>query len=150
MPAVPIGKDPERDQETSTSAADRLVEAAHAEQRTLAQQIAISSAEKVVAEARCRSLLAAQDAAARRLSAARGAARVAGQTDDHDRRAAAHAAVAAAQADFTRVTDAAIEELRGITQAERTRLEGLVEHLRRVWTAREAADIAVPPPDRRD
>jgi hypothetical protein len=117
MPAEPTSEDPERDRETGTGAADRLAEAAHAEQRTLTRQIAIGSAEKVVADARGISLLVAQDAAARRLSAARGAAWVADQTDDRDRRDAAHAAVAEAQANFTRITEAAIEEMHGITQA---------------------------------
>jgi hypothetical protein len=110
IPAEPTREGPGQDQETGTGATDRLADAAHAEQRTLTRQIAISSAEKVVTEAHARSLLAAQDAAARRLSAARSAAWVADQTDDHDRRDAASAAVAEAQASLTRITDAAIEE----------------------------------------
>lgn len=113
----------------------------------LAQQIAVSSAESVVAAARGRSLLTAQDAAARQLSAARDALWAAEQTGNHDRRDAALAAVTAAQAEFTRITDAAIEEMRGITQAEHARLAGLVAQLRRAWTTPDAADGAASPLD---
>ncbi|WP_328452797.1 hypothetical protein [Amycolatopsis sp. NBC_00438] len=117
------------------------------EHRVLAQQIAVSSAESVVAAARGRSLLTAQDAAARQLSAARDALWVAEQTGDHDSRDAALAAVTAAQVEFTRVTDAAIEEMRGIARAEDARLAGLVAQLRRAWTTPDADDGAASPLD---
>ncbi|MDT7797535.1 MAG: hypothetical protein QOI78_968 [Actinomycetota bacterium] len=41
--------------------------------------------------------------------------------------------MAAAQADFARVTDAAIKEMRGIAQADHDRLNGLIAHLHRTW-----------------
>ncbi|WP_410618605.1 hypothetical protein [Amycolatopsis sp. cmx-8-4] len=62
---------PERDRITDPGVPERLAET---KQRTLAHQIAVGTAESVVAEARGRDLLAAQAAAARRLSAARDAA----------------------------------------------------------------------------
>jgi hypothetical protein len=144
----PSERGPERDRITDPGVPARLAEAADAEQRTLMHSIAVSTAESVVAQARGMDLLAAQHAAAQRLSAAQDAAWAAAHTGDRDDRVAALAAVAAAQADLARVTDAAIEEMRGIAQADRDRLNGLLAHLRRAWTAWEAADIAARGPDR--
>jgi hypothetical protein len=104
---------PERNRITDPGLPERPAETADTEQNTLMHQIAVSAAEGIVAEARGRDLLAAQ-------------------AGDRDGRVAALVAVAAAQADFARVTDAAIEEMRGIAQADHDRLNGLIAHLHRV------------------
>jgi hypothetical protein len=134
-------------QPAGAEAPDRLADAADSEWRRCSRQITVGSAESVVAEARARSLLTAQDAAARRLSAAQAAMWAADRAGDCDRRDAALAAVAAARANFTRKTDAAIEGSRGITRAERARLESLVAQLRRIWTALEVTETASRRPE---
>jgi hypothetical protein len=121
MPAKSTSEDPGLHSRADAATSDRPAEAASVEHRALA----ISSAESAVAGARDRSLLIAQDAAARRLSAARAAVWVADQSGDRDSRDRALAAVAAAHA----------------------RLDGLVAQLLRAWTT---PDGAAPPPDLHD
>jgi NAD(P)-dependent dehydrogenase (short-subunit alcohol dehydrogenase family) len=125
MPAETTSEDPVRHPSADAAASDRPAEAGPGEHRALAQQVAVSSAESVVARARGRSLLIAQDAAARQLSAARAALWAADQSGDPDSRDRALAAVAAAHA----------------------RLDGLVAQLLRAWTT---PDGAAPPPDLHD
>ncbi|MEV7045656.1 hypothetical protein [Amycolatopsis sp. NPDC051061] len=99
---------------------ERPSAAAEAEQRAPAEEIAVSSTERLVAHTRGKTLLAGQDAAAQRLSAAQAALWTAEQTGDHNSIDTARAQVAAAQTDFTRVTDEAIKEMLGISQTETT------------------------------
>ena len=130
MPAEPTSEEPEYRrgdiEGTGGSAATEF--------RAFTRQIAASSAESVVAEARGMSLLIAQDSAARRLSASQAAFWAAERTGDRCRREAAYGAMRAARAGFTRITNAAIEEMRGITEAEHTRLDELVAQLLRART----------------
>lgn len=131
---------PDDNQPAGANDRERLAAAAEDAQRALTNQIAIARAEGIVNDARGLALLAEQDAAAHVLDAARATAWAAEQAGDRAGLEAAWDRVLAAQATFARVTAEAVQEVNGISEAQRDRAADLVAQFRRTWAAIDAAD----------
>lgn len=105
------------------------------ERARLHELMAVSEAERTVADLRMADLVAAQTVAWRRHCAAKGLVTRALKDGDAARIAAAHERKRRAYAEFEAVSDASIGEMFGINRAGLDRLGELNEQIGRTWAA---------------
>jgi hypothetical protein len=117
---------------------DALRETYRAEQQRLDEAVVIAAAESAATAPRRDELAALQQAARRRLSAARGQLTKAQKDGDAAKIAAARARLEAASAEFDRVCDTVIGEMHDHVRGHLDNLGAINEHIGRAWAAGDA------------
>lgn len=125
---------------------DALIDVAETEQTKLDATMVTGRAENVVRAAREAELVAAQQAARRRVSAAKGRLTRAQRDGDAARIAAARAQLDQAHRDFDRISDDVIRQLRALLQARFTHLDEVFEQIPPTWAAGSAVIDALAHP----
>jgi hypothetical protein len=121
-----------------------LADAADREQGRLNELIAVGGAERVVADARLADLVAKQQAARRRWTAAKGRLTRARRVGSADKIAAAARREAEAYGEFDRISGAAIAEMQQLTQAGLDRLGQVLDQIGPTWAAHDAVAAVTP------
>jgi len=129
-----------RDRRTGLPGVDPLIERHEAEQGRLDELIAVNHAENVAVAVRRDELVAEQDAALRRWSAAKGQLTKAQRNGGAERIAAARARVTEASAEFDRISKATIAELAQLAQGRHDSVSEIFGQMRR---SRDTGDAVI-------